>query len=77
MSEVTEDFLDDACVYDSKKLCECWVRLSNGENCPHPDGVRARLKTDLARALEFQTEKGVAVIAAKKRLAEFERGMNE
>jgi hypothetical protein len=25
---------DDACVRDANKLCECWVRLANGVNCP-------------------------------------------
>lgn len=25
---------DDACVRDETKLCECWVRLSNGQLCP-------------------------------------------
>lgn len=25
---------DDACVRDPAKLCECWVRLANGVNCP-------------------------------------------
>lgn len=24
----------DQCVYDPNRLCECWVRLSNGEICP-------------------------------------------
>lgn len=26
--------VDDACVRDETKLCECWVRLANGVNCP-------------------------------------------
>lgn len=25
---------EDACVRDPDKLCECWVRLSNGQLCP-------------------------------------------
>ena len=24
----------EQCVYDTERLCDCWVRLSNGKICP-------------------------------------------
>lgn len=46
---------DDACVRDETKLCECWVRLSNGQLCPlaneTPDVI------DASPVLSFQCPK--------------------
>ncbi len=34
----------EQCVYDTERLCDCWVRLSNGKICP--------LGTDLVTVCE-------------------------
>lgn len=50
MTDEANILAEDQCVRDPKRLCDCWVRLSNGVDCPLSD--EAMTKPDWTKSCD-------------------------